>query len=137
MGKAFEELDYQLTPLGPVTLQKRRVASLNGLEVLEVKLGDEYLMSSLFHASEVALAELGLALVSGERLDVAVGGLGLGYTAARVLKDDRVRNLIVVDALDVVIGWHQRGLIPLGKTLAADNRCRLLNGDFFSLAASD
>ncbi len=42
----------------------------------------------------------------------------------------------MVDALDPVIEWHRRGLVPLGKTLTADPRCRLVHGDFFRLADS-
>ena len=34
-----------------------------------------------------------------------------------------------------VIEWHRRGLVPLGPTLTADPRCRLVAGDFFALAA--
>ena len=51
-----------------------------------MKLGDEFLMSSLFTASEEALARLGLAALPGEGLEVVVGGLGLGYTARTVLR---------------------------------------------------
>ncbi|GDY79882.1 hypothetical protein SAV31267_093670 [Streptomyces avermitilis] len=86
----------------------------------EVKLGDEYLMSSLFTAGEVELARLGLAELPDGPLDVAVGGLGLGYTARTALDDPRVRSLIVVDALAEVIDWHRRGLVPLGAGLASD-----------------
>jgi hypothetical protein len=48
-----------------------------------------------------------------------------------------VQSLIVVDALEAVIGWHQRGLVPLGPELMADNRVRFVHADFFALAASD
>jgi spermidine synthase len=44
--------------------------------------------------------------------------------------------LIVVDALAEVIEWHQQGLLPLGKQLTADPRCRLVNGDFFAMSHS-
>lgn len=46
-----------------------------------MKLGDEFLMSSLFTAAEQELATLGLAALDRDELDVVVGGLGLGYTA--------------------------------------------------------
>jgi spermidine synthase len=62
-----------------------------------------------------------------------VGGLGLGYTARAVLADDRVRDLIVVDALAPVIDWHRRELVPLGRELTTDPRCRLVVGDFFTM----
>jgi spermidine synthase len=65
-----------------------------------------------------------------------VGGLGLGYTALTVLEDVRVRSLVVVEALDAVIGWHRRGLVPAGVVLAGDPRCRFVAGDFMALNAA-
>ena len=135
MSADFAELDYRQTPLGDLTLRRRRVAALDGIEVFEVKLGDAFLMSSLFHDVEVALADLGLAALDAPKLDVVVGGLGLGYTAVAALKHSAVRSLLVVEALDAVIEWHRRGLVPLGPALTADPRCRLIHGDFFALAA--
>lgn len=135
MPLPFEILDSQPTPLGELMLRRRRIASLDGLEVLEVKLGDEFLMSSLFHVVEEALADLGLAETKGEALDVVVGGLGLGYTAAAALRESRVRSLLVVDRMPAVIRWHREGLVPLGSVLASDSRCRFVEGDFFALAA--
>ena len=67
---------------------------------------------------------------------MVVGGLGLGYTAQAVLENAGVRSLIVVDALAEVIEWHERGLLPLGKQLTGDARCRLVNGDFFAMSHS-
>ena len=49
-----------------------------------------------------------------------LGGLGLGYTALEALKDARVSSLLVIEALDAVIDWHQRGLVPIGRALAED-----------------
>jgi spermidine synthase len=136
MSANFAELDYRRTPLGDLTLRRRRVLALGGIEVYEVKLGDAFLMSSLFHDVEVALADLGLAAVTAPEMDVVVGGLGLGYTALAALKHDAVRSLIVVEALEPVIEWHQRGLVPLGPQLTADPRCRFVLGDFFALATA-
>ena len=136
MAALFEELAYQPTPLGDISLRRRRILSLD-LDVFEVLLGDEHLMSSLFTAGEIALADLGLAAALAPALDVVVGGLGLGYTARAALDDPRVRSLIVVDALQPVIDWHRAGLTPLGAGLAADPRCRLVQGDFYALARED
>jgi spermidine synthase len=135
MSSYFEELDYRLTPIGALSLRRRRELSL-GVDVFEIKLGDEYLMSSLFTASEIALARLGLAELSGAGLDVVVGGLGLGYTAQAVLEHQAVKHLVVVEALDAVIDWHRMGLLPLGPALTQDPRCRFVLGDLFALAAS-
>lgn len=60
-----------------------------------------------------------------------------GYTAQAVLENPGVRSLMVVDALAEVIEWHAQGLLPLGKQLTGDPRCRLVHGDFFAMAQSD
>jgi spermidine synthase len=135
MKPLFEELDFRPTPIGDLILRRRRMAMLDDLIVYEVLLGNGYLMSSLFHDVEEALADLGLAAVAGETLDVVVGGLGLGYTAAAALRDARVAELLVVDALAPVIEWHEKGMVPLGQGLTEDPRCRFVLGDFFALAA--
>jgi spermidine synthase len=137
MGLNFEELDYQQTALGELILRRRRALEMDGREIFEVKLNDEYLMSSLFHESEVALADLGLAELTGEGWDVVVGGLGLGYTAAAALKYDQVARIIVVEALAPVIDWHERELVPNGRLLSEDARCRYCHGDFFALVRGD
>src|SRR6195952_5453792 len=135
MSLYFEELDFRPTPMGVLSLRRRRQLS-TGIDVYEIKLGDEFLMSSLFTVAEIALARLGLAALQRADLYVVVGGLGLGYTAQAALEDSRVRSLVVVDALAEVIEWHERGLLPLGAQLTADSRCRLVNGDFFAMSAS-
>jgi spermidine synthase len=136
VSRNFAELARQTTPMGEISLRRRLHPSLL-VDVYEVKLGDEHLMSSLFTAAEEELARLGLAAVEGEPLDVVVGGLGLGYTARTVLADPRVGSLRVLDALGAVIDWHREGLVPLGRELTTDPRCRLVEGDFFALVAAD
>ncbi len=143
MKKRFEELGWSPTPIGEVSL-RRRWDPVVGVDVYEVKLGEEFLMSSLFTVAEVEVARLALARLDGAGLkgvglegvglDVAVGGLGLGYTAEAVLADDRVREVVVVDLLEPVIDWHRRGLVPAGPVLTADHRCRLVAGDFFAMS---
>ena len=125
----FEELDYQETPMGELTLRRRL---FNGADVFEVKLGDEYLMSSLFVVAEEELAHLGLAAHPAPSR-VLVGGLGLGYTAVAALADPRVESLTVVDALPAVIDWHERELLPVSSVLVRDARTVLVNDDFFAL----
>lgn len=136
----FEELDFQSTPLGDISLRKRTEPRLNGKLLYEVKLNDEFLMSSLFTESEIQLSKLSLVALKQTQyknnFDVAVGGLGLGYTAVAALEDDSVKSLKVIDVMQPVIDWHQRGLVPLGKTLTADPRCTLIHDDFFAAATS-
>ena len=135
MSARFEELDFQPTPMGDLTL-RRRVEPTLGTQVFEVKLGEEFLMSSLFTVAEEQLATLGLAALTNDVpdvLDVLVGGLGLGYTAVTALADRRVRNLVVVDTLPAVIDWHRRGLLPVSAALTGDPRTTLVLADFFAL----
>lgn len=136
MARRFEELDWQDTPMGEISLRRRLEPTL-GIDVYEVKLGEEFLMSSLFTAAEIELARLGLADVREDRVDVLVGGLGLGYTAAAALEDLRVRTVTVVEALAPVIGWHRRGLLPDTAGLADHPRTRMVLGDFFELVTGD
>ncbi len=140
MSASFEEIDRRQTPMGELTVRRRLEPTLQ-IDVYEVKLGDEFLMSSLFTVAEIALATLGLADLpdpdkSGPELDVVVGGLGLGYTAQAVLENSTVRSLHVIDALGEVIEWHEQGLLPLAAALTSDPRCHLLHGDFFALLAA-
>ncbi len=135
MSRAFEVLAHHSTPMGELLL-RRRLEPVLQVDVWEVKLGEEFLMSSQFTATEEAVASLALERVDGDRLDVLVGGLGLGYTAFTALKDERVASVHVVDALAEVIEWHHRHLVPLGEHLAGDPRCRLVHGDFFALVAA-
>jgi hypothetical protein len=106
-----------------LSLRRRRELRL-GVDVFEIKLGEDYLMSSQFTASEIALARLGLAELSGRNLDVAVGGLGLGYTARAVLEHAQVGSLLVVEALAAVIDWLAPGGIGSARR-RAHRRCAL------------
>lgn len=137
MARVFQELDAAVTRLGMLSLRRRQEPT-RGHDIYEVKLDEDYLMSSQFTVAEIELARLGLAACPSDRdLDVVVGGLGLGYTAIAVLQEPRVRALLVVEALDEVIDWHRRELLPDAVGLGRDERSRFVSGDFFALAASD
>ena len=135
----FEELDYRQTPLGELILRRRTILALENREVYEIILGDAFLMSSLYTAVEEALSHLGIGAVleSYSELDVVVGGLGLGYTAREALAHEEVRRLFIVDYLQPVIEWHEKGIVPLGDGLAKDARCSFVHGDFFALALAE
>lgn len=141
MDNIFEELDYQVTPLGEISLRKRSEPRLDNKIIYEVKLGDEFLMSSLFVEAEEQLSTLGLATLREndfERdLDVVVGGLGLGYTALTALHDPSLARLRVIDVMQPVIDWHRKGILPVGDELATDQRCELVQGDFFAIACAN
>ncbi|MFM9876462.1 MAG: spermidine synthase [Rhodoglobus sp.] len=128
----FEELDFQPTPMGDLMLRRRTDVEL-GVDIFEVKLGEEFLMSSLFTVAEEQLATLGLAAVEGGDLTVLVGGLGLGYTAIAALRDPRVSAMTVIDTMPAVIDWHERRLLPVSEALTSDPRTSLVLDDFFAV----
>jgi spermidine synthase len=135
MSLFYEELDFRSTPIGDLMLRRRRMPQLGDVDIYEVKLGEDFLMTSFFHEAEHQLAKLGLAAVKkAANLDVVVGGLGLGYTAASALEDERVSSLVIVDYLEAVIEWHQKEMVPVGEMLNADPRCAYHHADFFALA---
>ena len=134
MSLNYEELDFQKTPIGDLMLRRRKMLQLGGIDIYEVKLGDDFLMTSLFHESESQLSSIGLAHTEKKELDVVVGGLGLGYTAAAALEDKRVKSLVIVEYLNAVIRWHENHIVPLGETLTEDSRCRIVKGNFFALS---
>ncbi|MPZ61074.1 MAG: spermidine synthase [Propionibacteriales bacterium] len=136
MSARFEELDWRRTQMGEISLRRRRYPTVDK-DVYEVKLDDEFLMSSLFTTAERELARRALAELDRARLRVLVGGLGLGYTAHAALADPRVTELTVVEAAEPVLDWHHRRLLPDTQGLASDPRCRLVHDDFFRLVRSD
>lgn len=131
MSARFEELGWQQTPMGEISLRRRFDLSVRA-DIYEVKLDDEYVMSSLFTVAERELARLGLARTPGTDLDVVVGGLGLGYTAQEALLCSRIRSLTVIEYSEAVIDWHERDLLPDTTGLVADSRVNLVRADFFA-----
>ena len=59
MSRAFEELDRRVTPMGEISLRRRLEPTLQ-IDVFEVILGDEHLMSSVFTVAEIAARRPGL-----------------------------------------------------------------------------
>lgn len=141
MQSVFEELDFQATPFGEISLRRRSEPRLDHKIIYEVKLGEEFLMSSLFVEAEEQLSSLCLAALKNDsfetQLNVIVGGLGLGYTALTALNDKAVAKLRVIDVMQPVIKWHQQGILPIGDVLAADERSTLIHADFFEVACDE
>lgn len=127
----LEILSYEHSPLGPLCLRRRALLSMPGTVVTEVTLNHEFLMSSYYTVSEIALSRLALDMHEGSDLRVLVGGLGLGYTAHAALESSRVAEVVVVELLPQVVDWLERDLLPLSDEIKADGRFRTETGDFF------
>jgi hypothetical protein len=101
MSSYFEELDYRPTPIGALSLRRRRELSLE-VDVFEIKLGDKYLMSSLFTASEIALAYKGKA-VDVKRI---ARELGVRYVLEGSVRKSGNRVRITAQLIDAATGNH-------------------------------
>ena len=124
-------LAYEVTSLGPLCLRRTELLSQPGTVVTEVTLNHKFLMSSYNTVSERALALQALEMVKGRDLQVLVGGLGLGYTAAEALASDRVGNVEVVEFLPQVIDWFDQELFSLAGSLKRDSRLLVSQADVY------
>lgn len=103
------------TPHGEVALRARG-------DVVELIVNGVFAMDSAETASELALAD---AAPAGR---VLVGGLGLGYTAARLL-DRGAASLDVVELAAPLLAWARAGVTDQLGRVAGDPRARLHHGD--------
>lgn len=88
---------------------------------LELRANGVFVMDTENTHTERELARVALARASrvGE---VLIGGLGLGFTAAEVLADPRVRRATVAEIEPALIEWMRSGVIPHGPELLTDPR---------------
>jgi len=101
--------------------------------VYDVYIDGALLMSSVSPLSERQLATLAIAAHKGTGpLRILVGGLGLGYTAQAALESPRAALVRVVDRMDFVIEWLQKGLLPLSEQLNGDERVELTQSDVYA-----
>ena len=124
----FEVLDHAESSIGVLILRRRNPPDDH---VLELAVDHQFLMSSAITASECALATRAIAMHGGTDLDVMIGGLGLGYTGKAALETNRIATLEIVELVAGVIAWAERGLIPVGKELMLDARCRVTQDDVY------
>jgi spermidine synthase len=96
-----------------------------------IRMGTRVLMTSNFHRSELALAELGCAPIQKRPTPrVLIGGLGLGYTLRAAL--DRLpksAKLEVAELNAVVKRWCEGPLARLTQGAALDPRVRVVVDD--------
>lgn len=117
MVLVLEYVTRAATPTGEIVLRRRG-------DVVELIVNGVFAMDSAETTSEVALAD-----AAGEAPGrVLVGGLGLGFTAARLL-DNGVRHLDVVELAQPLIEWALEGVTDQLERVAHDPRVQLHHGD--------
>lgn len=112
-----------------VALRERRLD--NGQVVHELIVNGAFAMDSREVASEIALAD-----AVADARTVLVGGLGLGFTAARLLEHG-VRRLDVVELEPALVRWAREEKTPLLGRVAADPRTHLHTGDIAAVVRGD
>lgn len=73
-----EILAWEETPLGPLCLRRRELLSEPGTVVTEITLDHEFLMCSLYNASEWALARIALEMHVARRSGPCLKRSGAG-----------------------------------------------------------
>ena len=126
-----EILDHAQTPIG--TLYLERCEGAPGEDwFYQIQIDGELLMSSFNPVSEIRLSTSALSMHEGKGpLRVLIGGLGLGYTADAALDNERVSSVRVVEAMDFVIRWMNKGLLPLSERLTRNESVDIAQGDVF------
>lgn len=100
-----------------------------------IRVGTTELMTSRVHGSEERLGELGCAAI-GNRLDasVLVGGLGMGFTLAAVLREvGPDARVIVAELFPEVVRWNREYFREIARDPLADTRVQVFEGDVMKL----
>ena len=120
---------------GELVLRERDAP--DGSSVLELRANGVFVMDTAETTSERALATEALRRHEDPQR-VLVGGLGLGFTLAEVLEDDRVRHVVVAEIEPALVRWLHEGTVPHGPALLSDRRVQVVTGDVAEiLAAAD
>lgn len=96
-----------------------------------IRVSSYELMNSRVHGSEEALAELALPKLSRRaRLRILIGGLGIGYTLAAVLKLIGPRDeAVVAELVPAVVRWNRGPLAALAGRPLSDRRVKVIERD--------
>ncbi|HEX6194910.1 MAG TPA: hypothetical protein VFZ37_03305 [Jiangellaceae bacterium] len=100
--------------LGEVALRRRG-------DVYELIVNGVFLMDTVETSTEERLAQAVLDRHAKPRR-ILVGGLGLGFTTAALLRDPRVERIDVVEIEPLLVEWLRAGLVPDVADMLRDPR---------------
>ncbi|WP_051839273.1 hypothetical protein [Streptomyces sp. NRRL F-5126] len=130
-------------PGTPVTLDRRegaegeialrRRGGPDG-DVWEIIVNGTFLMDTSDGRSERLLVDAAMRALPEERRaarpSVLIGGLGVGFSLAHAVADDRWGRVVVVEREQAVIDWHHEGpLARVSKSALVDPRTVILHTD--------
>ncbi|HEX8252765.1 MAG TPA: spermidine synthase [Thermoanaerobaculia bacterium] len=95
-----------------------------------IRVGAYELMNSRAHGSEDALASLVCERLGCTRARILIGGLGMGFTLAAVLKlAGRESNVVVSELVPEVVAWHRGPLRAVSGDALDDSRVTIVEED--------
>ncbi len=133
-GAVTEYVEVARAETGRGEVLLRRRIEDRAADALELRVNGVFVMDTRETSSETELAAAALAHVEQPRR-VVVGGLGLGFTTQRVLADQRVEQVKVVELETALIGWTRDGTIPHGPAMLADKRLQIVDADIVTAVA--
>ena len=89
---------------------------------LEVILNGAFLISTANDVSSRALVAAALPYLAGDRLELLIGGLGLGFALDEALASDRVAHVTVVELEPTIERWFRAHGGPRAERAAAGER---------------
>lgn len=126
------ELARSSGPTGELVLRRRADERGEDGTAIELRANGIFVMDTVETESERAMATATLAASrtrGGTPRRVLVGGLGLGFTLAEVLRDPFVEEVTVVEIESALVDWMRDGTIPHGPDLLEDDRVRIVTAD--------
>jgi spermidine synthase len=109
---------------GEIQLQRRG-------EYYEVISNGTFLMATYNGESERLLVKVALDRCHSPEY-VLIGGLGVGFSLQEVLKDDRLKQVTVVEIDENVIKWNSTWLAKSNHNATGDTRCHLIHADMIT-----
>jgi spermidine synthase len=100
-------------------------------EEYSIRVGNVELMNSRMHGSEEALSKLAAERIGPrKKARVLIGGLGMGFTLAAVLKDfGHDSEVIVAELVPAVVTWNRGPLAHLAGAPMKDRRVEVREVD--------
>jgi spermidine synthase len=128
-------IPWELLDRVPVPNSRSELSLRKRDDEYSIRIDNLELMNSRMHGSEEALAELAHErLRNREGSRILVGGLGMGFTLAAVLRKlDSKGEAIVAELVPDVIRWNRGPLAPLHDNALADPRVTVYEGDVADL----